>query len=211
MLLRDDDHVLFYGDSITDAGWRDPADSNDGLGHGYVAAVRSMLADRPGGPTVRLTNRGVSGNRVYDLADRLDADVLALAPSVVSIMIGINDTWRRYDSNVASPVGEFEACLRGILERIRDELSARVVICEPFLLPIPDDRAAWREDLDPRIAAIRRLARQFADVFVPLDGVFAAAACRKPMDHWLGDGVHPTPAGHQLIAREWLRAVTEEA
>ena len=205
MLLRKEDHVLFYGDSITDAG---RLGDEAGLGSGYVAGCASRLAADYAEWDLRCTNTGVSGNRVYDLESRLDDDLLAHRPSLVSIMIGINDTWRRYDSGLVSPIADFEACLRRILERVRGELAARVVICEPFLLPTPPDRAAWREDLDPRIASVRALAREFADALVPLDGLFASAACGQPMDAWLGDGVHPTPAGHALIADAWIAAVT---
>ena len=207
MLLKKDDHVLFYGDSITDAGRRGE-NNNAGLGHGYAALVTALLAARYPELNLRFTNTGISGNRVYDLERRLDADLLAHRPTVVSVLIGINDTWRRYDSDIPSPVDEFEACYGRILQRIADELSARLVICEPFLLPTPPDRVAWREDLDPRIAAVRRLAVRFGATFVALDGPFAAVACRQSMDYWLPDGVHPTPAGHALIAEQWIRAVT---
>ena len=81
------------------------------------------------------------------------------------------------------------------------------MICEPFLLPIPADRAAWRQDLDPRIAAVRRVAMDYGATYVPLDGIFAAAACRREMEYWAPDGVHPTAAGHGLIAQAWLKAV----
>jgi len=208
MLLRKDDHVLFYGDSITDAG-RLGEDNNSGLGCGYAALCASLLAARLPELNLRFTNRGISGNRVFDLEARLEEDLLDLEPTVVSVMIGINDTWRRYDSGVLSPIPDFEACYRRILSTVREELGARLVICEPFCLPIPPDRTGWREDLDPRIAAVRRLAVDYGATFVPLDGLFAAAACRKPMDTWLPDGVHPTPAGHRLIADAWIAAVTE--
>ena len=207
MLLRKNDHVLFYGDSITDAGRRGE-NNNAGLGHGYAALCAALLAGRYPQLGLRFTNAGISGNRVYDLEDRLEADLLAGRPTVVSVMIGINDTWRRYDSDLPSPVADFEASYARLLERIADELAARLVICEPFLLPAPPDRVAWREDLDPRIAAVRRLAVRFGAILVPLDGAFAAAACRQAMDYWLPDGVHPTPAGHALIAEAWLHAVT---
>jgi len=42
---------------------------------------------------------------------------------------------------------------------------------------------------------------------VPLDGLFAAAAAHREPAFWLPDGVHPTPAGHALIAQAWLRTV----
>jgi lysophospholipase L1-like esterase len=208
MLLRPDDHVLFYGDSITDAGRRAAENNNGGLGVGYAAICSALLAARHPELHLRFTNTGISGNRIYDLEHRLGADLLDRRPTVVSILIGINDTWRRYDSDLPSPVADFEACYRRMLAAIRDGLAARLVICEPFLLPTPPDRIAWREDLDPRIAAVRRVAVDFHATFVPLDGLFAAVACRAPMEAWLPDGVHPTPAAHALIAEAWLHAVT---
>jgi lysophospholipase L1-like esterase len=95
---------------------------------------------------------------------------------------------------------------RATPERKRDTHAS--VICEPFLLPIPDDRIAWREDLDPRIAACRRIAREFDALYLPLDGLFAAAACRQSLAYWLPDGVHPSLAGHAFIADAWINLVT---
>ncbi len=207
MLLQDNDHVLFYGDSITDAGRRAKQNNNQGLGHGYAAISAALLGARHAERNLRFTNRGISGNRVYDLEDRLDADLIDLAPDVVSVLIGINDTWRRYDKDIVSPVEEFDACYRRILERIRERLGARLVICEPFLLPVPPDRAAWREDLDPRIEAVRGIAADFRATLVEFDGLFAAAAQRREPAYWLPDGVHPTPAGHALMAEAWIDAI----
>ncbi len=207
MLLQPDDHILFFGDSITDAGWR--TESDKPLGKGYVALIASSLTSRYPQLKLRFTNRGIGGNRIYDLDRRLQADVLDLKPTVVSILIGINDTWRRFDRDMVSPTTEFLTCYRHICTRIHQELSARLVLCEPFLLPVPLDRAAWRQDLDPRIHAVRQVAVEFASAYVPLDGLFAAAACRQPAVHWLHDGVHPTPSGHALIAEAWIQAVCE--
>jgi lysophospholipase L1-like esterase len=208
MLLKQDDHILFFGDSITDAGWRSEGDKP--LGKGYVASIASTLTSRYPQLKLKVTNRGISGNRVYDLQKRLQADVLDLKPTVVSILIGINDTWRRFDRDMLSPVEDFLAAYRLICSRIKEELSARLVLCEPFLLPVTPDRAAWRQDLDPRIHAVRQVAVEFASAYVPLDGLFAAAACRQPAAHWADDGVHPTPAGHALIAEAWIKAVCGE-
>lgn len=205
MLLKTNDHMLFYGDSITDCGQGEGV--NDGLGWGYVAIAAGIVMARHPQLNLRCSNKGVSGNVVFDLERRLKADVLAIKPTVVSILIGINDTWRRYDSNTVSDIPAFEDSYRRILATLRQELSARLVICEPFLLPIPEDRAAWREDLDPRIAAVRNLATDFGATYVPLDGIFAAAACKREMNYWAPDGIHPTPAGHGLIAEAWLKAV----
>ena len=156
---------------------------------------------------VSFLNRGVGGNRVIDLKNRWSADCIDLKPNVVSIMIGINDTWRRYDSNNPTSVEAYEESFREILSRTRQELDAKIVIVEPFVLPYPADRAKWREDLDPKIQVARSLAGEFADVFVPMDGIFAQHAVLQGMEIWAGDGVHPTPAGHGLIAKAWLDAV----
>ncbi len=200
-----DDLVLFQGDSITDAG-RDRHNDAD-LGWGYAALIAAWFSAAWPEKRVRFVNRGISGNRAKDLLARWSSDCLALKPNLVSILIGINDTWRRYDSNDPTSVEEFAASYRAILTQTREQLAARLVICEPFLLPVPDDRRAWRVDLDPKIAAVRELAREFGAVYIPLDGLFAQASTRREPAFWAADGVHPTLAGHALIAQAWLKAV----
>ena len=96
--------------------------------------------------------------------------------------------------------------LVSFLTDVRGKLGTRLIVMEPFLLPTPPDREAWRIDLDPKIAVARKLAREFDAIFVPLDGPFAAATTRREMGFWLPDGVHPTAAGHALIAQAWLKA-----
>ncbi|MBN1247012.1 MAG: SGNH/GDSL hydrolase family protein [Anaerolineae bacterium] len=196
--------VLFQGDSITDAG-RSRQDDND-LGRGYPAMVAAWFSALYPEKRVRFINRGISGNRAKDLRERWQRDCLDLHPTLVSILIGINDTWRRYDSGDPTPVEHYEAAYRAVLEVTRDTLQAQIMILEPFSLPIPEDRAAWRADLDPKIAVTRMLAREFGATLVPLDGLFAAAAAQREMGFWLPDGVHPSAAGHALIAQAWLRA-----
>lgn len=204
-LIEDNAIVLFQGDSITDAG-RSRADDAD-LGRGYAAMTAAWFSALYPQKRVTFLNRGISGNRVKDLRARWQQDCLDLKPTWVSIMIGVNDTWRRYDSHDPTPVEAYERDYRAILEAVRDGLNARLILLEPFLLPTPPDREAWRVDLDPKIAAARKLAREFNALYVPLDGLFAEAAARREPAFWLPDGVHPTPAGHAFIAQTWLRAV----
>lgn len=207
-MISPNDHVLFFGDSITDCGRnRDAAPDNaSGWGNGYVHQLAARLSADLAHYDLTFSNKGISGNRVTDLENRLESDVLALQPNLVSILIGINDTWRRYDRDIVSPTAEFAASYRRILERLTSQ-DREIVILEPFLLPVPDDRRAWREDLNPKIDAIRDLAREFETTFVPLDGIFAAASTRRESGFWLPDGVHPSPAGHALIAEAWLQSV----
>jgi acyl-CoA thioesterase I len=205
VLIEDKALVLFQGDSITDCG-RDRQNGAD-WGRGYAAMVAAWFSMLHGEKDVRFINRGISGNRAVDLRARWQADCLDLKPTWVSILIGVNDTWRRYDRNDPTPVEVYESAYRDILRQTKEKLRARLIILEPFLLHTPPDRATWREDLNPKIAVARRLAREFDAIFVPLDGLFAAATKRREPTFWLPDGVHPTPAGHALIAQAWLRAV----
>jgi lysophospholipase L1-like esterase len=195
--------VLFIGDSITDCG-RD-RDDPDSLGTGYVARIAEWHAlESPGAPA-RFINRGNSGNRAADLRRRWTTDCLELEPDVVSIMIGINDTWRRYDRGDPTSAEEFATDYREILTRTA-EIGARLVLVEPFLLPVRAEQWEWRADLDPKIAVVRRLAVEFRALFVATDGPMAQAGAASEPTDWVRDGVHPTAAGHALLARAWLNA-----
>ena len=120
-------------------------------------------------------------------------------------MIGINDCWRRYDQNDATPAADYERVYRGIISSAKEAMPAlKIIIMEPFLLPHPKDREEWRVDLDPKIHAARKVAADNKCGFVPLDGLFAQAAAKKEYAHWAEDGVHPSVNGHTLIAEAWL-------
>lgn len=201
--------ILFQGDSITDCQReRDShAETGAALGHGYAFIAASLVEAQYPELRLKFINRGISGNRVRDLRARWQPDCIDLKPDWVSILIGINDTWRRYDSGDPTSAEDFERDYRFILEQTAAATSARLILCEPFLLPCPGDRLNWREDLDPKIAVARSLAREFNALYVPFDGVFAAAATRREPAFWAGDGVHPSHAGHALMADAWLRTV----
>lgn len=193
--------ILFQGDSITDCG-RDRNDSAS-LGDGYAHFTAQTL---PSDWT--FLNRGISGNRVYDLESRWQSDCLELNANLVTILIGINDTWRRYDSNLPSQILDFEQSLDRICKQVVDR-GTKLILLEPFVLPIPSDRIQWREDLDPRIQAVRRVAHQYASALIPLDGLFAAASCQHSLSDLAADGVHPSRLGHQLIAQHLSKAILD--
>jgi lysophospholipase L1-like esterase len=205
--LRENTIVLFQGDSITDCG-RVRSDGHN-LGEGYPAHIAGLWRNLFPGSGVTFLNRGVSGDRAKNLLERYDADFKALGPDVVSVLIGINDTWRRYDSNDPTSVDEYEENYRTLLKNLKRDLPrAAIVIIEPFLLNSDPAKAVWRGDLDPKIQAARRLAKEFADVFVPMDGIFTRYAVEGIRETDMSaDGVHPTPRGHGIIAAEWLRAL----
>lgn len=193
--------LLLVGDSVTDAG-RDRGDPRS-LGQGWVREVASALDSRPG---LVVLNRGVSGDRAVDLERRWDADVLAQRPDVVSVLVGVNDTWRRFDADDPTSVEAYEETLRRILERTRAAGVAGLVLVEPFALHVPPVTAAWDDELAGRRAAVARVGASYDAVVVAAQAAFEAAAGDSP-EALLHDGVHPTAAGHRLLARTWLDTV----
>ncbi|WP_194410207.1 SGNH/GDSL hydrolase family protein [Microbacterium cremeum] len=192
---------VFYGDSITDAG-RDRADDSS-LGDGYVSLLDARLRQRDEAATVR--NLGISGNRAKDLEARIADDLVPAGADVLTVFVGINDTWRRFDSADPTDDVEFERSYRAVL----DAVPARTVLIEPFLLPVRGEQETWLEDLAGKRAVVRRLADEYGAVFVPLHSHLTAVAS----SHSGGpaalapDGVHPTPLGAATIADAWTAAV----
>ena len=205
-MIQKDDVVLFIGDSVTDCG-RSREDDTE-LGHGYAMMAASWFSAMYPEKNVTFLNRGISGNRVVNLQERWREDCVDLKPDVVSILIGINDCWRRYDQNNPTSAEKYEEGYRDLLNQIKENLpGTKIILCEPFVLPVPEDRKMWREDLDPKIQVVRKLAIEYGATYIPLDGVFAQAAAARQPAFWANDGVHPSKAGHALMAQQWLKAV----
>lgn len=205
-VIEDNSVVLFQGDSVTDCG-RDYTNKAH-LGCGYSFLVAAEFGLRYPEKKVTFLNRGINGNRVKDLEGRWQEDCLDLTPDYVSILIGINDTWRRYDSNDPTSAEQFYEGYRRLIKRTLEREIRGLILLEPFVLPVQEGQELWREDLDPKIKAVRELAREFKTIYVPLDGLFTAACKKASPSTWAGDGVHPSPAGHGLIANAWMRATT---
>jgi len=205
--------VLFQGDSITDAG-RDrgrEGNANDtrALGTGYALLTgAALLANHP---EAKLTiyNRGISGNKVFQLAERWDKDCLALKPDVVSILIGVNDIWHKLDGKYDGTIEVYERDYRALLERTKQELpGVKLVLCEPFVLRCGAVNEKWFPDFDGYRAAAKRVASAFDAVFIPFQTTFDEAVRTTTPAYWAGDGVHPTLAGAPLMAQTWLQAVS---
>ena len=195
--------ILFQGDSITDAG-RDRNDPTN-LGHGYPLYAAANIAARHPDEDFTFYDLGISGNRAENLRDRWQADCIAYDPDFVSILIGVNDTWHRAAEQNWMPHEYFEECYRYCLEEIRTKTHAKILILEQFIVPT-GALEIGRPDLDAKIQVTRKLAREYADAFIPLDGIFAEASIGVNPALWAADGVHPTAAGAQLIADRYADA-----
>jgi len=206
LLIEEGATVLFQGDSITDCG-RVRDDGAD-LGRGYAMMAASRLVSLYPERGLTCLNRGIGGNTAAEMAARWQADALELEPDWVSVLIGINDAWRCVNGGDDVDTATYERIYRETLSKTRDALGCRFVICEPFLLSVPaEGHDAARADLDGKIHVCRELAREFGAVYVPFDGLFAAACCRSAPESWAPDGVHPKPHGHALMAQAWLETV----
>jgi lysophospholipase L1-like esterase len=201
MKLKRCDAVLFQGDSITNA-FRMPQEVNDcyQMGSGYAMLVAARIrAERPQ-DRITFFNRGVSGNGIQDLLARWRPDCLDLRPDVLSILIGVNDAL------AMGSIEEWGQHYRRLLAMTRKELpKTRIILCEPFLLPVGKISKAMLENMAERQREFSRIVADEDVAVVMLQKVFNQASRQAPADYWAYDGIHPTAAGAGLIARAWLK------
>ena len=202
--------IVFIGDSVTDVNRsREPVHTECGnklLGAGYpMLAAARLLRDFPS-ENIVCFNRGISGDRVLNLYARWRMDALNLQPDVLSILIGVNDTWHAKVSNTGVSVERYGRVYRELLSWSKEELpSLKLMLMEPFVLPFGVVGEDWSSEMAERQAIVRQLAKDFNTGFVPCQDILNEACHIAPQEYWLLDGVHPTLAGHQLLADAWLQ------
>lgn len=190
--------ILFQGDSITDCG-RDRDDITS-LGSGYVSRIEAQYYAQNPHCKATFINKGIGGNKTGDLFNRWDEDCINLKPDLLTIFVGINDTSRSdVDEN-----SDFIKYYTEFLDRAVNETDAKIILMEPFVLPVTEERASRRLKLDFKIDIIRKLALKYKLNLIPLDGIFNSVSALKGYEFWAADGVHPTAAGHALIAKIWF-------
>lgn len=197
--------ILFQGDSITDCG-RNREDIKD-IGPGYVKfAAEQIVIDHPD-KEFEFINLGIGGNQTKDLVARLQTDFIEINPDIVSILIGINDVWHHANTGCNWIPNEiFEGRYRAVLKAIKEKTSAKIVMLEPFLFPA-SDKQFFRIDLDPKIQIVRKLAREYADIYIPTDGLLAAKIAVEDWQKYSADGVHLIQYGSQVVGKMYADAV----
>ncbi|MBQ7651420.1 MAG: SGNH/GDSL hydrolase family protein [Victivallales bacterium] len=203
--------ILFQGDSITDCGRsrEENLPIGVGLGAGYPNLIAARLLASRTDIEWNIINRAISGNRVVDLYARWKLDALNLNPDLISIMIGVNDTWHEKARQNGVEVPRYARIYRELLQWTRDTLpNVKLVLMEPYVHVFGAVDQTWVDEINQRRDAVRQLATDFNAVFIPSQAILDKALERAPQEHWTKDGVHPTLAGHQLFADEWLKAVT---
>lgn len=196
--------ILFQGDSITE--WHRDVNDPDSIGDGYVAFAIDNLTKAFPDVEFEFFNRGVSGDRTRELLKRWQKDTIDIQPDIMTLMIGVNDTWRRYDMNDPTPVEEFEQNLRTLLDDVRKNTNAKLLMIEPFLAHADND--LWREDFYQKVNAFRRVAKEYADAYLPMDGLYAAMCVEEEPSHWSADGVHLIEPGNERMGYYVAKALT---
>ena len=211
-IFADNDVVLFQGDSITDAGREKGQQLPNnvrafGAGYAFIAASEMLntLAERK----LTIFNRGISGNKVFQLADRWQQDCLDLRPDVLSILIGVNDYWHKRNGQYDGTPEIYDHDYRELLTRTKKALpDVKLVLCEPYILTgagTVDE--SWIEPFSRYQEIASQIAKDFDTIWIPLQKVFTEAAKIAPAAYWTADGVHPALAGCYLMAAAWLRTV----
>jgi lysophospholipase L1-like esterase len=207
--------ILFQGDSITDAGRnKETLDPNiqKALGGGYALLTAADILNNFPAKDLRIYNRGISGNKVFLLADRWQADSLDLKPSLLSIMIGVNDYWHKHDGKYDGTVEVYEKDYRTLLKRTKEALpGVKLVILEPYAVKgVKAVDQTWFPDFDGYRAVSRKIAGEFDAIFIPTHSIFEKAVKLAPAKYWTPDGVHPSVAGAKLIYEAWMKYVFGE-
>lgn len=204
--------ILFQGDSITDAG-RNREDNSfnspRALGAGYAMLAAAAMLEKFAPLDLKIYNKGVSGNKVFQLAERWDKDCIDLKPDVLSILIGVNDIWHKLNGQYNGTVDIYRKDYIALLERTKKALpGVKLVICEPYAVKgvkAVDDK--WYPEFYDYQKAAKEIAQQFDAIFIPFQKVYDEAQKRAPGSYWTPDGVHASFAGAQMMAKAWLEAI----
>lgn len=213
MKLPPNSKFVLIGDSITDAG-RDPSGEATpwgapGHGRGYVGLIEAWIGATRPQDRIRLINRGTSGNTVRDLKARWQADVLDLKPDWVSIMIGVNDVWRQFDTPLRPEghvlIDEYSRTLEELVTRTRP-LVKGLVLATPFLIE-GHKGDAMRKTMDAYGAVVRDLAKKHDALFVDIQAAFDEVLVHTHPMTLAWDRIHPNTTGHMIIARAFLKTL----
>ena len=215
--------IIFIGDSITDGGWakadsrpcaeRNHYDMNHIMGHSYAGNCAQYWQVKYPERNYTFYNRGIGGNNMPRLVERWDDDVLALRPSVVSVLIGINDVGRHTTEDF--DFARWEASYRSIIEKtLAADPDTKMVLCTPFCSNtgtqvIKDEYKDRVKVVEKEAQIVRRLADEYGLVLVDFEKLFEDIyAHDKSVDsrYWMWDGIHPTMPAHLRMSEAWNKA-----
>jgi lysophospholipase L1-like esterase len=209
--IQPNSKLVMIGDSITDCERARPVGEGrlEALGKGYVHLVHSLLSAAIPEQRIRVVNMGIGGNTVRDLDARWQTDVLDQQPDWLSIMIGINDVWRQFDSPLQTeihvPIEEYRATLTRLVSSTRPRLQGLVVMTPFFIEPNRAD--PMRAQMDRYGAVAREVASAHDVLLVDTQAAFDRVLVHLHPMTLAWDRVHPALTGHMVLARAFLNAI----
>ncbi|MDD3409827.1 MAG: SGNH/GDSL hydrolase family protein [Eubacteriales bacterium] len=211
MVFEKGDKIVFIGDSISDYDRKKPVGEGlfDAWGRSYVADVGALLGCMYPELHLRVVNMGISGNQVRDLDQRWQTDALDLKPDWVSVLIGINDVWRQFDSPEITeehvPLDEYRRTYESLIERTLPHVKGMILMTPYYMTPERTD--AMRARMDEYGAVVRELAQKHGLLFVDLQAGWDALFAHMHPCNIAWDRVHPNQIGCMYIAKQFLKAV----
>jgi lysophospholipase L1-like esterase len=196
-MLLTNTQLLMTGDSITDCGRERPIGRGaiEKLGGGYVALTQARLIVEHPELKVDVINTGISGDTVRDLAKRWEADVIAPRPDIVSVMIGVNDVWRKFGAPEDHvPLAEYEETLGRLVDGARPAVK-EILLLTPFLIETnPEDE--FLQLVREYGAAVKRIAASTNSGLIDTQMRFEHLLTHYHGEALASDRVHPTLTGH---------------
>lgn len=198
--------IIFFGDSITQAG---------AGADGYIKKMDSILAAKNQSVNYELVGAGISGNKVYDLYLRMEADVLAKNPDAVVIYIGINDVWHKRTSGTGTDPDRYERFYNAIIKKLK-ERNITVYLCTPSVIGEKTDFTNQLDgDLNQYAVLVKRLAAANNCTVIDLRQAFldhlkVANPENKDRGILTTDGVHLNRAGNIFVAQQMYNILSKD-
>jgi lysophospholipase L1-like esterase len=211
MKFEQGNKVLFIGDSVTDCDRVKPEGEGlfDALGKGYVSIVDSMIKANYPELKIRVVNKGISGHTVRDLKKRWQEDVLNQKPDWLSVMIGINDVWRQFDTPFIKEghvyLDEYENTLRTLVKETRP-LVKGIILMTPYYIE-SNEQDLMRKKMDQYGVIVKQIAEEMDCLFIDTQSAFNDVLKELYPATLAWDRVHPNATGHMILAKSFLRGI----
>ena len=208
MIFSKKDRIVFVGDSITDSNrdYAAPPAKWASWGDGYVNVINGYTTALHPAKELMIINKGISGNRIMDLSTRWNEDVVALTPDWVAIMIGINDIWRQFDGTFCQDEqvteDEFYETYRTLVKETLPKVKGMILLSAFMVEERLDD--AMRKKVDRYNQLTQQVAEEFSIRFVDVQAYFDEFLTHQSSYVLSSDRVHPSFAGHLLIAKAFI-------
>jgi len=194
--------VIFFGDSITQAG------VNPG---GYIKRIDSMARVQEK-MNYDFVGAGIGGNKIYDLYLRMEDDVLSKNPNVVVLYIGVNDVWHKASSGTGTDADKFAKFYQAVIDKLKAK-NAKIILCTPAVIGEKTDGSNQQDgDLTEYSKIIRGLAQKNGLPLVDLRKAFIDYNNKNNKENkdrgiLTTDRVHLNAIGNQLVADEIWKAI----